>query len=71
MSTAPALGNWVGRRIGSYRIQKLIGRGATGSVFLAARDDDDRAPGPEAREHSRHPRRRTEVGEFSEWPNCC
>ena len=35
---APA--TWVGRRVGTYRIQKLVGRGGMGAVFLASRDDE-------------------------------
>jgi serine/threonine protein kinase len=34
------VGQWVGRRLGSYRILKLLGRGGMGAVFLANRDDD-------------------------------
>ena len=36
----PKLDHWIGRRIGPYKIQKLLGRGGMGAVFLAGRDDD-------------------------------
>jgi serine/threonine protein kinase/tetratricopeptide (TPR) repeat protein len=36
----PGLARWVGRRVGPYRLQKLIGEGGMGAVFLANRDDD-------------------------------
>ena len=36
----PQMAHWIGRRVGSYRIQKLLGYGGMGAVFLADRDDD-------------------------------
>ena len=32
---------WTGRRIGPYRIEREIGTGGMGAVFLAVRDDDE------------------------------
>jgi len=34
-------GDWVGRRVGAYRIIREIGRGGMGLVFEAVRDDDE------------------------------
>jgi tetratricopeptide (TPR) repeat protein len=39
-ATAAPAGNWVGRRIGPYRIVREIGRGGMGLVFEAVRDDE-------------------------------
>jgi serine/threonine protein kinase/Tol biopolymer transport system component/tetratricopeptide (TPR) repeat protein len=33
--------SWIGRRIGSYRLAREIGRGGMGAVFLAVRADDE------------------------------
>lgn len=37
--TAARAGNWIGRRLGVYRLARLIGEGGMSSVFLAERDD--------------------------------
>ena len=38
--SATASANYVGRRIGAYRVTSLIGHGGMGTVYLAVCDDD-------------------------------
>lgn len=39
-AAAESEGNWTGRRVGTYRIVRPLGRGGMGAVYLAVRDDD-------------------------------
>jgi len=40
-ATAESQDAWTGRRMGPYRIERPIGRGGMGAVYLAVRDDDE------------------------------